>query len=123
MSALTGHEASVVDGVGKQLFIGGKWRDAEGAKTFDVEDPATGQVIAQVADAGVSDGRAALDAAVAVQEDWARTPPRDRGEILRKAWELITQRASDLALLMTLEMGKALPESEAEITYLSLIHI
>jgi len=117
MSALTGHEASVVDGVGKQLFIGGKWRDAEGAKTFDVEDPATGQVIAQVADAGVSDGRAALDAAVAVQEDWARTPPRDRGEILRKAWELITQRASDLALLMTLEMGKALPESEAEITY------
>ena len=117
MTALTGHEASVVDGVGKQLFIGGKWRDAEGAKTFDVEDPSTGKVIAHVADASEADGKAGLDAAVAAQDDWARTPPRDRGEILRKAWQLITERADDLALLMTLEMGKALAESKAEITY------
>ncbi len=117
MSALTGHEASVVDRVGKQLFIGGQWRDAEGARTFEVEDPATGVSIAEVADASVADGRVALDAAVAAQDDWGRTPPRDRGEILRRAWELITERADELALLMTLEMGKPLKESQAEITY------
>ena len=117
MSALQGHEASVVDGVGKQLFIGGQWRDAEGGSTFDVEDPATGQVIAQVADGSVADGKAALDAAVAAQDDWARTPPRDRGEILRKAFELISERTEDLALLMTLEMGKPIKESTAEIGY------
>ena len=109
----------MVDAVGKQLFIGGKWRDAEGGKTFEVEDPATGQTIASVADAGVADGTAALEAAVAAQEEWARTAPRDRGEILRRAFELITERADDLALLMTLEMGKPLKESKAEIAYAS----
>ncbi|HJR38750.1 MAG TPA: aldehyde dehydrogenase family protein, partial [Nocardioidaceae bacterium] len=119
MSTLSAHEGSVVDAVGKQLFIGGKWRDAEGGKTFEVEDPATGQTIASVADAGVADGTAALEAAVAAQEEWARTAPRDRGEILRRAFELITERADDLALLMTLEMGKPLKESEAEIAYAS----
>ena len=119
MSALQGREASVVENVEKLLFIGGKWRGADGDRTFDVEDPSTGQVIAQVADAGVADGKAALDAAVAAQDDWAKMPPRDRGEILRKAFELITERADDLALLMTLEMGKPLKESAAEITYAS----
>jgi len=117
MSELEGHESSVVAAVGKQLFIGGKWRDAEGGKTLDVEDPSTGQTIAAVADASVADGRAALDAAVAAQGEWARTPPRDRGEILRKAFELVTERLDDLALLMTLEMGKPLKESKAEIGY------
>jgi len=117
MSELEGHESSVVAAVGKQLFIGGKWRDAEGGKTLDVEDPSTGRTIAAVADASVADGRAALDAAVAAQEEWARTPPRDRGEILRKAFELVTERLDDLALLMTLEMGKPLKESKAEIGY------
>ena len=117
MSALEGHEASVVGDVGKQLFIGGEWRDAAGKRTFDVEDPSTGGTIASVADADVADGRAALDAAVAAQADWARTPPRDRGEILRRAFELIMGRVDDLALLMTLEMGKPLKESRAEIVY------
>lgn len=110
-------EKSVVDNVNKQLFIGGQWRDAEGGKTLDVEDPSTGRVLTQVADASVADGKAALDAAVATQESWAATPPRDRGEILRKAFELITERAGDLAMLMTLEMGKPLKESKAEIAY------
>ncbi|MGH3423729.1 MAG: NAD-dependent succinate-semialdehyde dehydrogenase [Nocardioidaceae bacterium] len=117
MSVLQGHESTVVENVGKGLFIGGEWRDAEGGRTLGVEDPSTGQVIAQVADAGVADGTAALDAAVAAQGEWARSAPRDRGEILRKAFELITERAEDLALLMTLEMGKPLAESRAEITY------
>ncbi|KAA1424699.1 NAD-dependent succinate-semialdehyde dehydrogenase [Mumia zhuanghuii] len=112
-----GREAEVVAGVRPQLFIGGKWRDAEGGKTFTVEDPSTGAVIAEIADASVADGRAALDAAVEAQADWAKTAPRDRGEILRKAFELITERADDLALLMTLEMGKPLSESKAEIAY------
>jgi succinate-semialdehyde dehydrogenase/glutarate-semialdehyde dehydrogenase len=82
-----------------------------------VEDPSTGDTLAQVADASVADGKAALDAAHQAQAEWAKTPPRDRGEILRRAFELITERHEDLALLMTLEMGKPLSESRAEITY------
>ncbi|MBK5217528.1 MAG: aldehyde dehydrogenase family protein, partial [Propionibacteriales bacterium] len=64
-------EKRIVDQVPKQLFIGGEWRDAGGGKTFAVEDPSTGDVIAHVADASVADGTAALDAAVAVQKEWA----------------------------------------------------
>ena len=84
---------------------------------MSVEDPSTGERIAEVADADVADARSALDAAVAAQGAWAATAPRDRGEILRRAFELVTARAEDLALLMTLEMGKALAESRAEIAY------
>ncbi len=100
-----------------QLYIGGSWRDAAEGATLAVENPATGDVLTRVADASVADGRAAIDAAVAAQADWAATPPRDRGEILRKAFELITERTDELALLMTLEMGKPLKESKAEIAY------
>jgi succinate-semialdehyde dehydrogenase/glutarate-semialdehyde dehydrogenase len=110
-------EQEVVDAVHHQLFIGGEWRDAEDGKTFPVEDPSTGKTLVEVADASVADGTAALDAAVAAQADWAATPPRDRGEILRKAFELITGRTDELALLMTLEMGKPIKESKAEIAY------
>src|ERR687884_330479 len=84
---------------------------------MQVDDPATQEVLTEVADATVEDGRAALDAAVAAQADWARTPPRERGEILRRAFEMIMARADDLALLMTLEMGKPVKESKAEIAY------
>ncbi|MDN5854408.1 MAG: NAD-dependent succinate-semialdehyde dehydrogenase [Actinomycetia bacterium] len=117
MSELQGREAEVVDQVGKRLFIGGRWRDAEGGATLPVEDPSTGSVIAEVADASVADGTAALDAAVAAQAQWAATAPRDRGEILRRAFELIVERTDELALLMTLEMGKPLADSRAEIAY------
>ena len=112
-----GNESRVVERVSKGLLIGGGWREAEGGATLDVEDPSTGEVIASVADGSVADGRAALDAAVAAQGEWAVTAPRDRGEILRRAYELITERTEDLALLMTLEMGKPLKESRAEIAY------
>jgi succinate-semialdehyde dehydrogenase/glutarate-semialdehyde dehydrogenase len=115
MPALTGHEAEVVDAVPTGLFIGGSWRDTEGG--IDVEDPSTEETIATVADAGPADGQDALAAAVAAQEDWAATEPRQRGEILRRAWELITAQADDLALLMTLENGKALKDARAEVTY------
>ena len=110
-------EKEVVAAVHPQLFIGGEWRAAEGGKTFAVEDPSNGQTLVEVADASVADGNAALDAAVAAQADWAATPPRDRGEILRKAFEIITERADELALLMTLEMGKPVKEAKAEIAY------
>jgi succinate-semialdehyde dehydrogenase/glutarate-semialdehyde dehydrogenase len=110
-------ERAVLDGVRTGLFIGGRWRPGSGGGTFGVDDPSTQEVLTQVADATVDDGRAALDAAVAAAPGWAATPPRERGEILRRAFELITARADDLALLMTLEMGKPVKESKAEIAY------
>jgi succinate-semialdehyde dehydrogenase/glutarate-semialdehyde dehydrogenase len=99
------------------LFVGGTWREATGGRTVDVEDPATGQVLVAVSDATVTDGAAALDAAVAAAPAWARTPTRERAEILRRAFELVTARADDFALLMTLEMGKPLAEARGEVTY------
>ena len=108
---------SVIAAVPKQLFIAGEWRDASDGSTLSVEDPSTGRELARVADATVADGRAALDAAVDAQADWARSAPRDRGEILRRAFELVTSRSGELAQIMTLEMGKTLAESQAEIAY------
>ena len=99
------------------LFIDGEWRAASDGGTVDVEDPATGRTLVSVASATAEDGAAALDAAVAAQDDWARTPPRERAELLRSAFELITERADDFALLMTLEMGKPLAQSKGEVTY------
>jgi succinate-semialdehyde dehydrogenase/glutarate-semialdehyde dehydrogenase len=111
------NERTVVDAVDPRLYVGGQWRDASGGRTLPVEDPATGETLTEVADATVEDAVAALDAAVAAGPDWARTPPRERGELLRRAYEVIADRSDDLALLMTLEMGKPLAESKAEITY------
>lgn len=110
-------ETSVVEGVGKVLFIGGRWVPADGGKTFAVHDPATGEALCQIADASPADGVAALDAAVAAQDSWASHPPRERGEILRRAYQELTSRVDELALLMTLEMGKPLAEARGEIAY------
>ena len=110
-------QKSLIDSVPKGLLVGGTWRDAEGGATLPVEDPSSGATLAHVADASVADGKAALDAAVAAQADWARTAPRDRGEILRAAFERLTERADEFATLMTLEMGKTLAESRGEVTY------
>ncbi|MBV9013104.1 MAG: NAD-dependent succinate-semialdehyde dehydrogenase [Pseudonocardiales bacterium] len=108
---------AVTNAVPAELFINGRWQPSSGAKTFDVEDPSTGEVLRAVADATPQDGMAALDAAVAAQARWARYPPRERGEILRRAYEMMMRRQDDLALLMTLEMGKPLTESRGEIAY------
>lgn len=97
----------------KQLFIGGAWVDAADGATMPVDDPATGEIIAHVADAGPKDARLAEDAAVEAQEEWARTAPRARSEILRRAHEIILARTDELALLMTTEMGKPLAEVSA----------
>ncbi len=106
-----------VEQVKKQLFIDGQWRDGANGDTLAVNDPSTGKALAHVADATPADGDAALTAASNAQRDWARTPPRDRGEILRSAFELLTERAEFFAELMTLEMGKPLAESRGEVTY------
>jgi succinate-semialdehyde dehydrogenase/glutarate-semialdehyde dehydrogenase len=110
-------EQEVVQACPSELFIGGKWRSAEGGRTLPVEDPATGTTLVEVADASPADGVAALDAAVAAQAEWSATAPRERGEILRRTYELMTERADELALLMTLEMGKPVAESKGEIAY------
>ncbi len=101
----------------RRLFIGGSWREANSGATFSVRDPADGSVIADVADGDVNDAVDALDAAVSVQDEWGRTPPRERGEFLRRAFELITSRADDFAELMSLEMGKTVKEAKGEVAY------
>jgi succinate-semialdehyde dehydrogenase / glutarate-semialdehyde dehydrogenase len=113
----TSSEQQIVDSVPKGLYIGGEWRDASEGGTLGVEDPATGEVIAEVADAQPGDATAALDAAAGAQLAWADTATRERGEILRRAYDLIVERADDLAVLMTLEMGKPVAESKAEVLY------
>jgi succinate-semialdehyde dehydrogenase/glutarate-semialdehyde dehydrogenase len=110
-------EKELLSEVPTGLFVGGAWRAAEGGRTVDVEDPSTGQVLLAVSDASVADGTAALDAAVAAFPGWAATPTRERAEVLRRAFDLITARADDFALLMTLEMGKPLAEARGEVTY------
>ena len=99
------------------LLIGGQWRDAAGGRVFDVENPATGDVLAAVADADPADGDAALAAAVGAQASWARTAPRYRSEILRRAYDLVMSRQDWLAEVMTLEMGKPLAEAKGEVAY------
>ncbi|MEU6471245.1 NAD-dependent succinate-semialdehyde dehydrogenase [Streptomyces massasporeus] len=108
---------TVVRDVPKQLFIGGGWRDAESGRTLPVDNPATGEELCRVADGSPADGQRAVDAAVAAQAAWAATAPRVRSEILRRAYDIIIARTEDLALLMTLEMGKPLAEARAEVAY------
>jgi succinate-semialdehyde dehydrogenase / glutarate-semialdehyde dehydrogenase len=116
-AALSDRERAVLAQVPTDLYIGGEWRAASAGATLDVEDPATREVLTQVADAQEQDALAALAAAADAQAEWAVYAPRERGEILRRAYEAIVAQTDDLALLMTLEMGKALAESRAEIGY------
>ncbi|QTX03681.1 NAD-dependent succinate-semialdehyde dehydrogenase [Agromyces archimandritae] len=115
--ALSETEQNVLANVPNRLFIGGEWVDAEGGATMEVADPATGEVIATIASASPADGIRALDAAVAVQDEWAATAPRERGELLRRAFDALMARKEEFALLMTLEMGKPLAEARGEVAY------
>ncbi len=99
------------------ILVGGQWRDASDGGRFDVENPATGEILASVASGTADDARAGLAAAAQAQESWARTPSRGRSEVLRRSFDLVTERAQDLALLMTLEMGKPFAESLGEVRY------
>jgi succinate-semialdehyde dehydrogenase/glutarate-semialdehyde dehydrogenase len=116
-TSLTAREAAVLAPVPKRLFIGGEWVDAEAGKTIDVLDPATGHVLASVADASVADGVRALDAAASAQADWAATPARVRSDILHRTFDLLQQHKEEFSLLMTLEMGKPLAEARGEVAY------
>ena len=110
-------EVKVIESVEKRLFIGGEWVDAADGGTFEVIDPATGGALCAVADATPADGNAALESAVAAQSAFAATSPRNRADMLNGAFELMHERIDDLALLMTLEMGKPLAEARGEIAY------
>ncbi len=110
-------ETTLLDSVPDGLFIGGEWRSAASGATLNVYDPATGELVKTIANGGVEDGAAAMDAAVDAAPAWAKTPPRERAEILRRAFDLIQERQDQGALLMTLEMGKPLAESKAEVKY------
>jgi len=110
-------ERHVVGAVPKQLLVGGAWTDAAGGATFAVRDPATGDVLCSVADATPQDGMSALAAAVHAQAAFAATTPRHRADMLAAAYRLVQQRLEDLALLITLEMGKPLAEARGEVAY------
>ncbi len=110
-------ESELLAKVPAGLYIDGEWVESTSGRAIQVQDPATGAVIKTIADASVEDGGRALDAAVAAQEGWAATPPRVRGEILRRAFDLLQERADEFALLMTLEMGKPLAEARGEVAY------
>ncbi|GGF36209.1 NAD-dependent succinate-semialdehyde dehydrogenase [Subtercola lobariae] len=110
-------EKLLITNVPTKLLLGGEWRAAEGDARFDVLDPSTGEVLCSVADASPADGMRALDLAVAAQAAWARTSPRTRSDILQRAYQLVHEHEDRLALIMTLEMGKPLAESHAEIGY------
>jgi succinate-semialdehyde dehydrogenase / glutarate-semialdehyde dehydrogenase len=110
-------ERAVLERAPTALYIAGEWRAASGGSTLTVEDPATAEPLVEVADAQLQDALEALAAAAGKQAEWAATAPRERGEILRRAYATIVEQADDLALLMTLEMGKSVAESKAEIAY------
>ncbi|MFJ5871092.1 NAD-dependent succinate-semialdehyde dehydrogenase [Dietzia maris] len=114
---MTRSAADIIGALGTGIHVDGAWRDAASGATFDVVNPATGEAIATIADGGASDAAAAIEAAGRAQPSWAAVPARERAEILRRAYELIVERADELALLMTTEMGKPLAEAKGEVTY------
>ncbi|SDO51038.1 succinate-semialdehyde dehydrogenase / glutarate-semialdehyde dehydrogenase [Microbacterium sp. ru370.1] len=110
-------ESELLASVPTGLLINGEWRSAEAGKTVAVNDPATGDVLLEIADASIDDGVAAMDAAADAFPSWSTTPSRERAEILRRAFDLLQERKEDVALLMTLEMGKPLAEARGEVGY------
>lgn len=99
------------------MFIDGAWVEAIGGGTFEVTNPATGEVVGEVPDGGADDARAAISAAAAAQSGWAKTTASQRADILYRAWELMGERHEELARLMTTEQGKPLKAARAEVTY------
>jgi succinate-semialdehyde dehydrogenase/glutarate-semialdehyde dehydrogenase len=108
--------ADAID-VPTDLFVAGTWRPAGGGRRLDVSDPATGSVLATVADADTDDATAAVDAAAAAAADWAATSPRSRADLLMRAFDLMRERSEELALLISLENGKSLSDARGEVAY------
>ena len=117
MSISAAEEARVLALVPKGIYINGEWRDSSDKSVIDVIDPATGKVLAQVANATAADGQDAMTAADEAQAAWAKTSPRFRADILRKAFDKVTEMADDFAILMSLEMGKPVAEAKGEVAY------
>ena len=117
MTTLATEHQDLIGWFPHQMLIGGTWRDASDGTVIEVLDPATGEPVASVAGGTVEDGLAAVDAAAAALESWSAVAPRERGEILRTAFELMTERAEQLARLIVLENGKALPDARGEVAY------
>ena len=111
------NESEVLSAAPKELFIAGAWQASADGARFPVEDPATGEPLCEIADATTVDALAALTAAADAQAQWATCAPRERSDILRRAFELIVERTEELAMLMSLEMGKSLAEARAEVAY------
>jgi succinate-semialdehyde dehydrogenase/glutarate-semialdehyde dehydrogenase len=99
------------------IFIDGAWQKAASGATFAVENPATHEIIAHVADGGPEDARAAIEAAGRAQAAWGKSTPRERADILRRAFELVIAKTDQLAAIMTAEMGKPLAEAKGEVAY------
>ncbi|MFL0579901.1 NAD-dependent succinate-semialdehyde dehydrogenase [Dietzia sp. 179-F 9C3 NHS] len=114
---MTRSVTDIIATLGTGIHVDGTWRDAASGATFEVENPATGEVVARLADGGADDAAAAIETAARTQEEWAAVPARERAEILRRAYELLVERTDELALLMTTEMGKPLAEARGEVAY------
>ncbi len=115
MSSIQQREQQVIDALPQGLFIGGEWVSTQTG--VGVENPATGAVFAEVADATPEQAGQALDAAVAAAPEWAASKPRDRAELLRRVFELIEERRELFATCMTMEMGKTYKEALGEVAY------
>lgn len=114
---MTRSVTDIIATLGTGIHVDGTWRDAASGATFEVENPATGEVVARLADGGADDAAAAIETAARTQAEWAAVPARERAEILRRAYELLVERTDELALLMTTEMGKPLAEARGEVAY------
>src|SRR5512138_2350093 len=99
------------------LYIGGRWRKASSGERIRVLDPASGDLFAEVESAGVEDGLSAVTSAAEALPAWSRTPPRERAEILRRTFEIMTQRQQQIAELIVRENGKALSDAISETRY------
>ncbi len=117
MNAVTDRENVFLRSIPTGIFLDGIWKQSIDGATMSVIDPASGKPFATVSDASAADARLAIDVAARKQFSWAKVPPRERGEILRRAFQMILDRKEDLARLITLEMGKPLAESRAEVVY------
>ena len=113
MSVSPQEEARVLALVPRGIYVNGEWKDSSDGSLIDVIDPATGKMLVQVANATPKDGMDALAAAHAAQAEWAKTSPRFRAEILRKAFDRVTELADEFAILMSLEMGKPVADRKS----------
>ena len=114
---LVEEEATLVDWFGHDLLIGGQWREASSGERFEVINPATGRTITSVASASLEDALRTVEVAQAALPGWAATAPRERAEILRRAFDLLTERSDDLARLIVIENGKSMADARGEVAY------